>query len=141
MNSTFGEMSHGFLKSKSVPHSVECRRKSAVVPNSSSSQFLMGVTSTATEGPKLFAESVTLRNAAAPTSTTARSSSSLDDCADAFVAHKSTNESHARFLRPRIPHSLHAPLDLNAGSTLITTPGARRIESALRLSLQRPLCA
>src|SRR5579862_8896717 len=87
MSSTFGERSHGFLNSRSVPHSVEWRRKSAVVPNSSSSQFFTGVTSTATEGPKLLEPSpVTLRNAAAPTSTTACSAFSSTDWASAFPA-------------------------------------------------------
>jgi hypothetical protein len=36
---------------------VAWRRKSAGLPNSSSSQFFIGVTSMATEGPKLFAPS------------------------------------------------------------------------------------
>src|SRR5215472_5423580 len=54
MNSNCFEMSHGFLKSKSVFHSAErWRRKRGVTPISSSSQFSIGVTSTATLGPKL----------------------------------------------------------------------------------------
>src|ERR1019366_4130929 len=53
MNSTFFERVHGFLNRRSVSHSVECLRKSGVPPASSSSQFSMGVTSTAAVGPKL----------------------------------------------------------------------------------------
>src|ERR1700691_5948238 len=100
INSTLGEMSQGFLNNRSVPHSVECRRNSAAVPNSNSSQFFTGVTSTATEGPKLFeASPVTLRNAAAPTSTTASSFSSSTDCAAAFPAHKRKDNTQTNLTR------------------------------------------
>src|SRR5438045_7583317 len=53
MNSTFLEMSHGFLNRRSVSHSVECRANCGVTPTSSSSQRLIGVNSTATVGPRL----------------------------------------------------------------------------------------
>lgn len=51
MNSIFLEISHGFLNKRSASHSVECRANSGVSPASTSSHFLMGVTSIATDGP------------------------------------------------------------------------------------------
>ncbi len=53
MNSNFSETVQGFLNKRPVSHSVECRPKSGVTPASSSSQFSIGVTSTAISGPKL----------------------------------------------------------------------------------------
>src|SRR5579872_990108 len=53
MNSTFLESVQGFLKSKSVSHSAEWRAKSDDVPTSISSQFSIGVNSTATSPPTL----------------------------------------------------------------------------------------
>jgi hypothetical protein len=68
------------------------------VPNSSSSQCLIGVTSTATDGPKLLAVSpLTLRKAAPPSSTTECSFSSSVACAEAFLAQK-TKSSRKRSL-------------------------------------------
>src|SRR5580700_9423883 len=83
MNSAFFDSVQGFLNRRSVSHSVECRLKSGVTPASSSSHFSIGVTSTATVGPKLAPAPVTLWEAAPPTSTTAASSCS-SDCAKAF---------------------------------------------------------
>src|SRR5579871_2224498 len=53
MNSILSEIVQGFLNRKSTLHSVEWRLKSGVTPASSSSQFSIGVISTATVGPKL----------------------------------------------------------------------------------------
>src|ERR1700722_8672678 len=85
MNSACSERVQGFLKSRSVPHSVEVRLKSGVRPASSSSQFSMGVTSTATVGPEL--PSSRLREPAAPSSRTAIGSFSFD-CAAALREHR-----------------------------------------------------
>src|SRR5580700_11415055 len=83
MNSTFGERVQGFLKRRSTSHSVEWEPKSGVTPASSSSQFSIGVTSTAAVGPKLDPPSLTFQLAAPPSSTIAAGSFSLD-CAKAF---------------------------------------------------------
>lgn len=53
INSTLFESVHGFLNKRSVPHSVEWRVNSEVMPASSSSHLSIGVTSTAIVGPKL----------------------------------------------------------------------------------------
>src|SRR5215471_3888352 len=74
MNSFLSDNIHGFLNKRSVVHSVECRLNSGVTPASSSSQFSIGVNSTATVGPKLDWASVKLRSAAAPSSMTAAGS-------------------------------------------------------------------
>src|ERR1700741_1164083 len=87
MNSILGERVQGFLKRRSVLHSVEWRLNSGVTPASSSSHFSIGVTSTATVGPKLELPSVRLRSAAPPSSTTATSFSV--DCAKTFPAQRS----------------------------------------------------
>ncbi len=80
MNSAFGDRVHGFLNSRSTSHSVERRAKSGVTPASSSSQFSIGVTSTATSGPKLDTGFFKSRAAAAPSSTIAMDSGSVSAC-------------------------------------------------------------
>src|SRR6202008_4941728 len=90
MNSILGERVQGFLKRRSVLHSVEWRLNSGVTPASSSSHFSIGVTSTATVGPKLELPSVRLRSAAAPSSTTATDSFSAD-WAKTFSAQRSND--------------------------------------------------
>src|ERR1700739_1219396 len=104
MNSNLAEKVQGFLKRRSVLHSVECRLNSGVTPASSSSQFLIGVTSTPTVGPKLELFSVRLRSAAPPSSITATSFDSFStDCASAFVQlrSKDTHSTYRRFFGPR----------------------------------------
>src|ERR1039458_1320665 len=90
MNSIFLEMVQGFLKSRSVSHSVLLRVKKGVVPASSSSQFSIGVTSTAKSGPKVAAPPLTFQLEAAPSSTMAAGSFSAD-CAKAFPTEKTTH--------------------------------------------------
>jgi len=71
---------------------VEWCLNRAVVPNSSSSQFFIGVTSAATLGPKLDVPLVTLREALPPNSITAAGSVSLStDCAAVIPEQKSEN--------------------------------------------------
>lgn len=82
INSTLRESVHGFLNRRSVSHSVEWRRKSGVTPASISSQFSIGVNSTAKDGPKLDEPSWVFQLAAPPNSTTAAGSFSAD-CAKA----------------------------------------------------------
>src|SRR5580700_6277016 len=83
MNSTFFERVQGFLNRRSVFHSVECLLKSGVTPASSSSHFSIGVTSTATLGPKLDPPSLIFQLAAPPSSTMVVGSFSTD-CAKAL---------------------------------------------------------
>src|SRR5579871_1577714 len=58
MNSAFRVSVHGFLKSRSVSHSVEYRVKNGDTPPSNSSQFSTGVASAARLGAKLAAPPV-----------------------------------------------------------------------------------
>ena len=97
INSVFLERVQGFLNSRSVLHSVEWRGKSGVTPASSSSQFSMGVTSTATEGPKLAAKSLKLQAAAPPSSRTAADSFSAD-CANARPEQRNKHTNKSSFL-------------------------------------------
>lgn len=78
MTSFVSDSVQGFLNRTSTLHSVECRRKNGVTPASSSNHFSIGVTSTATVGPKLDWLSVRLRLAAPPISSTAAGSFSTD---------------------------------------------------------------
>src|SRR5580692_3134979 len=100
MNSAFRERVQGFLNSRSVPHSVECAENRGVTPASSSSQFSIGVTSTAAVGPKLDPPSLTFQLAAPPSSTIAAGFFS-PDCAKAFPKerHKHAINTHLVLLR------------------------------------------
>src|ERR1700676_4898104 len=104
MNSALRERVHGFLNSRSVSHSVECDRNSAVTPASSSSQFSMGVTSTATEGPKLDPPSLRLQLPAPPSSITAAGSFSTD-CAKAVAEDKIRADSKTNLVMQMTPRS------------------------------------
>src|SRR5665213_548606 len=91
MNSTFLESVHGFLNRRSASHSVECRAKSEVMPASSSSHLSIGVTSTATVGPKLEAALPVLQPAAPPSSTIAAAAGSLSTaCATAPTEYRNS---------------------------------------------------
>ena len=68
MNSAFRDISHGFLKSRSVSHSVEFRVKKGDTPASSSSQFSIGVVSAARLGANVAAPPFKFQLVAAPTS-------------------------------------------------------------------------
>src|ERR1700721_3015045 len=68
MNSALREMVQGFLNSRSVSHSVELRVKKGETPASSSSQFSIGVVSTAKFGANVAAPPVTFQLVAAPIS-------------------------------------------------------------------------
>src|ERR1700754_1929429 len=68
MNSAFRDRVHGFLKSRSVSHSVELRVKKGDTPISSSSQFSIGVTSAARLGAKVAAPPLKFQLVAAPSS-------------------------------------------------------------------------
>src|ERR1039458_7519816 len=92
MNSALFESVQGFLNRRSVSHSVECRLKSDVTPTSSSKRFSIGVTSSATVGPKLEPSPVRLWDADPPISTTAAGSLSTD-CAKAFPAQRNNDTS------------------------------------------------
>src|SRR5580693_7828324 len=83
IKSTLFDSVQGFLNSRSTSHSVVCLLKSGVTPASSSSHFSIGVTSTATVGPKAEPPSLTFQLAAPPNSTMAAGSFSAD-CAKAF---------------------------------------------------------
>src|ERR1035438_8479647 len=87
MNSAFLESVQGFLNSRSVSHSVERWAKVGVTPLSSSSQFSIGVTSTATVGPMLDPPSFRFQPGATPSSTTAAGSFSTG-CERAFTQHR-----------------------------------------------------
>src|SRR5580704_7221783 len=76
MNSAFRDSVQGFLKSKSVSHSVEFRVKNGDTPASNSSQFSTGVVSAAKLGAKVAAPPVVFQLVAAPTSTITLGSSS-----------------------------------------------------------------
>src|SRR5580698_10331481 len=75
MNSAFLERVQGFLKRKSVSHSVEFRVKKGDTPASSSSQFSMGVHSAARLGANVAAPPLKFQLVAAPTSRMATGSS------------------------------------------------------------------
>src|ERR1700722_12932095 len=68
MNSALREIVQGFLKRRSVSHSVELRVKKDETPASISSQFSIGVVSTAKLGAKVAAPPVTFQLVAAPIS-------------------------------------------------------------------------
>src|SRR6516162_11487087 len=109
MNSILGERVQGFLKRRPMLHSVEWRLNSGVTPTSSSSHFSIGVTSTATVGPKLELPSERLRSAAPPSSTTATSFGSLSaDCAKALVQYSSNAPKSAHFVTDVPPAILTA---------------------------------
>src|SRR5579863_2595440 len=97
MNSALRESVQGFLNRRSVSHSVELLPKSGVTPASSSSQFSIGVTSTATVGPKLDPPPLKFQFAAPPSSTTATGSLSAD-CANALPAHRNNNANKTGFV-------------------------------------------
>src|ERR1035438_6217549 len=98
MNSSFFERVQGFLKRRSVSHSVEWRLKTAVTPASSSSQFSMGVTSTAAVGLKLDPQPLVFQPAAPPSSSIAAGSLSTD-CPEAFPPQRDKAVSNNRDLR------------------------------------------
>ena len=109
-------MSHGFLKSRSVSHSVEPFAKSGVTPASSSSQFFIGVTSTATAGPKDEPPPFTFQFPAPPASTIAAGSLS-GDWAEALALHTNKPTVNAALVtrmivlqdartKPHNPHNL-----------------------------------
>src|SRR6516225_6951885 len=91
MNSTVRERVQGFLNKRSLAHSVVWCPKLGVTPASSSSQFSIGETSTATVGPKLEVRSFKFRLGAAPISITATSSTSFFSCADAYPTKTKTD--------------------------------------------------
>src|SRR6202044_3588532 len=78
MNSALGEMVQGFLNSRSVSHSVALRVKKGDTPASSSSQFSIGVVSTAKFGAKVAAPPVTFQLVDAPISRMAAGSFSSE---------------------------------------------------------------
>src|SRR5579872_1441019 len=84
INSTVRESVQGFLNKRSVDHSVVCWPRLGVTPASSSSHFSIGVTSTATVGPKLAVRSLRFQLGAAPISITATSSASFFSSATAY---------------------------------------------------------
>jgi hypothetical protein len=75
MNSAFFERVYGFLKRKSVSHSVEFRVKNGDTPASSSSQFSMGVHSAARFGANVAEPPLKFQLVEAPTSKMATGSS------------------------------------------------------------------
>src|SRR5579871_4539703 len=79
ISSTFFDKLHGFLKRRSVTHSVEDRLKVGVTPSSSSSQFSIGVISTAAVGLMDAPDPVKLTLGAPPISTIATPSLGLGD--------------------------------------------------------------
>src|SRR5215469_1629932 len=105
MNSTVRERVQGFLNKRSVPHSVVLCPKLGVTPASSSSQFSIGVSSTAAVGPKLEVWSPRLRLGAAPISNTATCSTSFFSCADANPRQtkNDVDQTHFAALIVRIP--------------------------------------
>src|ERR1700733_6088342 len=76
MNSALLERVHGFLKRKSVSHSVAFRVKKGDTPASSSSQFSIGVHSAARFGANVAAPPLKFQFVAAPISRIAAGSSS-----------------------------------------------------------------
>ena len=68
MNSALFESVQGFLKSRSVSHSVELRVKKGDTPASSSNQCSMGVVSAAKFGANVAEPPVVVQLVAAPTS-------------------------------------------------------------------------
>src|SRR5271163_2860409 len=68
MNSAFRDMVQGFLKSRSVSHSVELRVKKGDTPASISSQFSTGVISAAIFGANVAAPPLKFQLVAAPSS-------------------------------------------------------------------------
>src|ERR1039458_6902754 len=74
MNSAFRDIVHGFLKSRSVSHSVDLRVQKGDTPASSSSQFSIGVTSAARFGANVAAPPLKFQLVAAPSSTMAMGS-------------------------------------------------------------------
>src|SRR5580693_1420032 len=95
MNSTFLVRVHGFLNRRSVSHSVELCAKAAVVPNSSSSQFSIGVISTAAVGPALQAVSLKFQLGAPPISRIAIGSWPASAWAIAFREQRSRKQKSA----------------------------------------------
>src|ERR1700733_23362 len=87
MNSAFGDSVQGFLKRKSVSHSVEFRVKKGEMPTSISSRSSIGVVSAARLGAKLAAPPVVVQLVAAPSSRMTLGSSSSGDalCPIAWV--------------------------------------------------------
>src|ERR1700722_13917989 len=68
MNSDFRDIVHGFLKRRSVSHSVDLSVKKGDTPISSSSQFSIGVASAARFGANVAAPPLKFQLVAAPTS-------------------------------------------------------------------------
>jgi hypothetical protein len=106
MNSTRFEKLHGFLKRKSTSHSLECRANRRVNPASNSSQFSMGVTSTAAVGPKLDAPSLRLQLGAPPSSRIAAGSLSISS-PDALLEPKSKDDSSRDIQTPHFSGRKH----------------------------------
>src|SRR5580658_8989506 len=107
MNSAFEDSVQGFLKRKSVSHSVEFRVKKGEMPASISSQFSIGVVSAARLGAKLAAPPVVFQLVAAPSSrmTLGSSSSGCSVCtcartqgAAAAIANEITKSSVDRLI-------------------------------------------
>src|SRR6516164_9790899 len=106
MNSTLSDKVQGFLRRRSALHSVERLLNNGVTPPSSSSHFSIGVTSTATVGPRPQPPPLTFQLVAPPSSITATDSfSSLSgDCAYAFPEKRSRHAIHTDFVtRTRRP--------------------------------------
>src|ERR1700761_2796425 len=80
MNSAVGDRVQGFLKRRSVSHSVEFRVKKGETPASISSQFSIGVVSAAKLGAKVAAPPVVFQLVAAPSSRMMLGSSSTASC-------------------------------------------------------------
>src|SRR5580704_15912366 len=107
MNSALRVSVHGFLKSRSVSHSVEFLVKNGDTPASNSSQFSIGVVSAARLGAKLVAPPVVFQLVAAPSSrmTLGSSSSGCSVCtcartqgAAAAIANEITKSSIDRLI-------------------------------------------
>jgi hypothetical protein len=144
MNSAFFDSVQGFLNRRSTSHSVECRLKSDVTPASSSKRFSIGVTSTATVGPKLDPSPVTLCEADPPTSITAAGSLSSLDWAKAFPKERQKNDAINTDLaafraglvllnrnrdteRRRLVNDIFAARAITAARKMRRSPGARTL--------------
>src|SRR5215469_18357861 len=123
MNSIFLERRQGFLKSRSALHSVEWRLKSGVTPASSSSQCSIGVTSTATVGPKPDAAFLRFHAPAPPSSSTAADSFLSGCCAIVAAGASRSAAMTSDFVRGTIASILP---DLNARASLSQLSQQRR---------------
>src|ERR1017187_102546 len=98
MNSTVRESVQGFLNKRSVAHSVAWCAKLGVTPASSSSQFSIGETSTATVGPTLQVCCFRFQLGAAPISITATSSAVFVSSADACPRQTKSDAAQTHFV-------------------------------------------